>query len=519
MIQLAPIAAAAFCAFCALGAAGLAWAVARALGRSAADRAQLLFASVAQERTRLSDELARVQQVRDAVEARLAEAQRALSGVESDRAVLDAQLRDSRLRSDELRAEVAQGCRRQEELQAALSAEQEQRATLAATLREGAAAAEEKIALLLQQDKQLADKFDALSAEALRKSSQSFLELAKTQLETFQQGARGDLEQRQQAIVELVKPVHASLQLFDGKLQEIELARVGAYEGLKEQVTSLLATQGTLRSETANLVKALRAPSVRGRWAEIHLKRVVEMAGMVDHCDFFEQVSITTEDGRLRPDMVVRLPGGKSVVVDAKAPLQAYLDAHEATDEETRKARLEDHARQVRTHLADLGRKAYWEQFQPAPEFVILFLPNDGAYLAALELDPSLIEAGVSEKVILATPTTLIAVLRAVAYGWRQERVAENAQAISELGRDLYKRVSAMAKHLAVLGKRLGSSVEAYNETIGSIELRLLPQARKLKDKAGSSEPEIDLSLPIEPVPRSLHAAELTQLPLPDDAN
>lgn len=518
MTSLSP-AAAALCALAALFAGAVAWALARARGSAALERAQLLLNAAEQERSRLSAELARTDEARTRLEVSQVEARRALSAVESERAVLESQLHGSSLRLDELRAEAAQAARKRDELQAALSAEQEQRASLAAELRRGEAAAAEKIALLLQQEQQLADKFEALSAEALRKSNQSFLELAKTQLETFQQGARGDLEQRQQAIVELVKPVHASLQLFDGKLQEIERARIGAYEGLKEQVSSLLVTQGTLRSETANLVKALRAPSVRGRWAEIHLKRVVEMAGMVDHCDFFEQVSVPTEDGRLRPDLVVRLPGGKSVVVDAKAPLQAYLDAHEATDEETRKARLADHARQVRDHLAELGRKNYWEQFQPAPEFVILFLPNDGAYLAALELDPSLIEAGVSEKVILATPTTLIAVLRAVAYGWRQERVAENAQAISDLGRDLYKRVSAMAKHLAVLGKRLGSSVEAYNETIGSIELRVLPQARKLKDKAGSSEAEIDQALPIEPVPRALHAAELLQPPLPDDAN
>jgi DNA recombination protein RmuC len=488
LTQLLPIAA------CALAAASAAaWLFARAAARAGALRLQ--------------------------AEAQLAAARSECARLEAAVAGLDARLEEKRARESELRAELDAAARAQVALRGDLLREQEARAGLVVELRAARESAEEKLLLLRQEEKNLADRFEALSAEALRKSNQTFLELAKTQLASFQQGARGDLDQRQQAIVELVKPVQETLHKFNGKLQEIEVARVGAYGELRAQVQSLFDTQSSLRSETANLVKALRAPAVRGRWAEIHLKRVVEMAGMIDHCDFHEQVSVSTADGRLRPDLVVNLPGGKSVVVDAKAPLQAYLEAHEATDEATRKAKLEDHARQVRQHLAELGRKAYWEQFPSAPDFVVLFLPNDGAYLAALEIDPGLIEAGVNEKVILATPTTLIAVLRAVAYGWQQQRIAENAQAISQLGRDLYERVATMAAHLSKLGKKLAGSVEAYNEAVGSIERRILPTARRLKDKVAGPGDELEPLLPVDTTPRALQAAELVAPLLPEDAN
>jgi DNA recombination protein RmuC len=462
---------------------------------------------------------ARARALRLRAEEQLAGARIECARLEAAVAGLDAHLEEKRLREGELRAELEAAARAQAALRGDLLREQEARAGLVVEVRAARELAEEKLLLLRQEEKNLADRFEALSAEALRKSNQAFLELAKTQLDSFQQGARGDLDQRQQAIVDLVKPVQETLRKFDGKLQEIEVARVGAYGELRAQVQSLFDTQSSLRSETANLVKALRAPAVRGRWAEIHLKRVVEMAGMLDHCDFHEQVSVSTADGRLRPDLVVQLPGGKSVVVDAKAPLQAYLEAHEATDEATRKAKLVDHARQVRQHLAELGRKAYWEQFPSAPDFVVLFLPNDGAYLAALEIDPGLIEAGVSEKVILATPTTLIAVLRAVAYGWQQQRIAENAQAISQLGRDLYERVATMAAHLSKLGKKLAGSVEAYNEAVGSIERRILPTARRLKDQLAGSGAELEPLLPVDTAPRALQAAEMVAPLLPEDAN
>jgi DNA recombination protein RmuC len=348
--------------------------------------------------------------------------------------------------------------------------------------------------------------FKALSSDSLARNNQVFLDLARATLAQTQEAARGDLEMRQQAIVELVTPVRNSLDKVDSQIQELEKARAGAYAALHEQVRGLVETQTQLRAETGKLVTALRTPGVRGRWGEIQLRRVVEMAGMLDHCDFVTQTSVASEEGRLRPDLLVRLPAGKIIVVDAKTPLDGYLQAIEAGDEQTRKARLADHARQVRAHLTALGRKSYWEQFDYAPEFAVLFLPGECFFSAALESDPSLIEFGVGQNIILATPTTLIALLRAVAYGWRQENLAQNAAEISALGKELFKRLSDMGDHWSKMGKALERAVEAYNGAVGSLEARVMVSARKFADlKTAPLGVEIAA---LEPLEKSVRAVQ-----------
>ena len=374
------------------------------------------------------------------------------------------------------------------------------KAAVEATLESERRGTEEKLQLLTNAGEQMKAQFQALAAAALESSNASFLQLAKGTLEKYQSEARGELEKREKAVETMVKPISDSLKQVDEHVRELEKTRAEAYGNLTSQVASLLKTQEALQAETGNLVKAMREPQARGRWGELQLRRCLELAGMLDRCDFFEQVSVSRDDRSLRPDVVVRLPGEKNIVVDAKVPLAAYLAALEAPDEATRKDRLADHARQVRQHIENLSSKSYWNQFEPTPEFVVLFLPGEVFFRAAMDADAELIEYGVSRKVIVASPTTLIALLRAVAYGWNQKNLAESAREISAAGKTLYQRLCAMARNFEDIGKKLGGAVESYNKAVGSMERSVFPIARKL--------PELDRSLAADDLPELHQAGE-----------
>ncbi len=362
-----------------------------------------------------------------------------------------------------------------------------------------------------RSDERLREAFDSLAGDALRRNNEAFVALAEARLATARTAVDGDLAQRQQAIEGLVAPLRDSLDRVQHQLNAVERDRAGSYSALLEQIGTMRQTSEQLRTETAQLVTALRAPQVRGRWGELQLERSVEAAGLTEHVDYITQATASGDDGRVRPDLVVRLVGGKNVVVDSKVAFSGYLEAMEARDERTRAARLKAHARHLREHVDSLGAKAYWERFTPAPEFVVCFVPADAFLDAALREDPSLQEHAFSRNVVLATPSTLIAMLRTVAYTWRQEALAANAAEVHHLGRELYQRLSTLGGHIDKLGRSLSSAVGSYNQTVSSLESRVLVTARRMTDLK-VVDPSDDLATPkqVTDIARSTQAPELT---------
>jgi len=386
------------------------------------------------------------------------------------------------------------------------------RARLEAELAAEQRASAEKQKILETAEVKLREAFATLSSDALRANNQSFLDLARTSLSEFQQTARQDLDGRRKAIEELVLPLKESLSKVDGKLAEVEQNRVGTQSALSEQLRSLHQSQHSLQVETGRLVQALRSPNVRGQWGELQLRRVVEAAGMLEYCDFDLKESVDVDGSRLTPDMIVRLPAGRNVVVDAKVPSSAYLDAMETEDETVRNTKLRDHAKQLKDHIIRLGNKAYWQHFQPAPDLVILFVPGETLLSVAMQRDPSLLEFSLARNVMLASPLTLMALLRAVAFGWQQEKVARNAQEISDLGRQLYDRIRVMAEHFEEVARGLTRSVDAYNKAVGSLESRVLVTARRLKEKGIPAPEELPELEVIDHTARAIGAPELIGL-------
>jgi DNA recombination protein RmuC len=406
--------------------------------------------------------------------------------------------------TEELRGQVSRNEAEADELRTQLASERETRVAAETRMAETAEKLEEQRRLLADAETKLKESFESLSAKVLQASAEQFLANARKTLEVILAEAKGDLGKRQEAISGLIRPIAESLKKYEEHIQAIEQSRQKAYGSLEEQVKMLTNTSQQLQQETGRLVTSLRDPKVRGRWGEMALRRTAELAGMTEHCDFEQQVNLQGEEGRYRPDMVIRLPGGRTVAVDAKAVLDAYLDAVAATDEDKRRRCLERHATQIRSRVKELSSKAYWEKLGTTPEFVVLFLPAESFFSSAVEMDHGLIEDAIADRVVLASPTTLIALLRAIAYGWRQEQIAQNAERISQLGRDLYDRMDKLAEYLAAIGGGLNKAVDSYNKAVGSLEQRVLPAARRFKELGSTGSDEIEELLPVERTPRLL---------------
>lgn len=437
---------------------------------------------------------------------KIGEAERRAATAETKTAAAEATAVEVRRQYEELRQKAEADF---QELRVQLSSHSEARVKAETEKEELSQRLEDEKRLLSEAREKLTDTFKALASTTLEDSNKAFLSLAKETFDKVLAEARGDLGKKEEAISGLVKPIAESLKTFDENVRKLETTRQQAYTSLESQLKVLTGSQDRLQKETANLVTALRTPQIRGRWGEMTLKRVVELAGMSEHCDFTEQLSVATEQGRIRPDLIVHLPAGREIVVDAKVSLEAYLDALSADSEQGRNDSLARHAAQIRTHMSALSARTYWEQFEKAPEFVVMFIPGESFFAAAADSDHQLIEDGMKKRVVLATPTTFIALLHAVAYGWKQEQIAKNAQVISDLGKQLYERMRKLAEYITDIGTGLEKANGAYNSAVGSLESRIFPAARRFKELGSASGDDIQIIEPLDIQPRQITASEL----------
>ena len=427
----------------------------------------------------------------------------------------DTQLASAKTQAEELRTQLAAFHQEREQLHQEFRLMEVAKVSAETKLEDAQQHLTEQRALLEEAKGTLSDTFRSLASEALAGNNRGFLTLAEEKFKALREEATVAFDQRHTSIESLLHPLAESLRTYQKESKDLEDKRLRELSAVGEQLRQLASAQSILQTETSKLVNALRSPQVRGRWGEIALRKTAELAGMSANCDFFEQESVSTDSGRLRPDMIVKLPAGRDVVVDSKVPLSAFLESLEANTDEDREAALNRHLGQVKRHISQLASKEYWDQFPAAPEFVVLFIPNDSFLAAAAERDPSLVESALTKKVVIATPTTFIALLRAIAYGWRQEQVAEGAQRISILGQEIADRLSTMAEHFCKVGQALGRAVESYNATVTSLENRILPTARKFKSLGINTKKDImDLKF-VEHTPRPPQHLDISTENLP----